>query len=111
MGMPEPVRKEFGHALYMAQDGRTHSNAKPLKSFGAGVLEVVERHDGGAYRAVYTVRFEEAIYVLHVFQKKSTEGIKTPQRELNVITERMKHAQRLHDETMATQNKLARKGR
>lgn len=96
--VPEAVRSEFGHALYMAQTGETHPNAKRLHGFGPGVLEIVENYVGDTYRAVYTVRFEEAIYVLHVFQKKSTQGIKTPQRELDTIKIRLQRAQQLHEE-------------
>jgi phage-related protein len=78
--LPRDAQKEFGQALWVAQFSGKHENAKPLKGFGgAGVQEVVENHDGNAYRAVYTVRFEEAVYVLHVFQKKSTHGIETSQ--------------------------------
>src|SRR5438034_3710009 len=73
------VRHEIGFALYRAQLGFRHYSAKPLKGFGgAGVLEVVQNDSGGTYRAVYTVKFAGAIYVLHVFQKKSKSGIKTP---------------------------------
>src|SRR5713101_2856030 len=75
---PEEVKDSLGFALYMAQQGGKHSSAKPLRGFGgAGVLEIVEDHDGGTYRAVYTVRFAGRIYVLHSFQKKSKSGIAT----------------------------------
>jgi phage-related protein len=71
---PEQVRREIGHALYAAQNGEMDPAAKPLKGFGGGsVLEVVARHDGGAWRTIYTVRFPAAVYVLHVFQKKSNQ--------------------------------------
>src|ERR1700740_336976 len=77
--MPEDVRQAFGFALYLAQCGGKHPDAKPLKGFsGAGVLEIVEDFSGDTYRAVYTVRFADAVYVLHVFQKKSKKGIATP---------------------------------
>ncbi len=108
--MPDPVRKEFGQDLYVAQCGDKHANAKPLKGFGSGVLEIVERHDGDTYWAVYTVRFDEAIYVLQVFQKKAHEGIKTPQKELDVIAHRLQRAQKLHEEYIARQQKDASKG-
>jgi phage-related protein len=89
---PEAVKDEIGAALSVAQFGRKHRAAKPWKGEGPGVLEVVADHRGGTYRAVYTVRFEEAIYVLHVFQKKSTKGIKTAQSDINLIHQRLKIA-------------------
>lgn len=89
--MPEDVRDEFGHALYLAQEGLMPASAKPLKGFGgAGVLELVENHDGDTYRAVYTVRFEDGVYVLHCFQKKSKSGIATPKQDLELIKARLK---------------------
>lgn len=92
--LPEPVRDEIGYALYIAQTGGKHEQAKPLKGFGgAGVLEVVELFDGEAYRAVYTLKFAAAVYVLHVFHKKSKRGIATPKTELNLIRLRLKLAQ------------------
>ena len=95
--MPEDVQDEVGHALWVAQKGSKHEDAKPLKGFGgAGVLEIVESHDGDAYRAVYTVRFEEAIYVLHVFQKKSTRGIETPKGDVDLIKRRLREAEEQH---------------
>lgn len=94
MAMPDDVQQVFGFALYHAQIGLLHSNAKPLKGFGsAGVLEVVEDWRGDTYRAVYTVRFAGAIYVLHCFQKKSKHGIQAPKRELDLIRERLKEAE------------------
>ena len=79
MAMPDEVQQTFGFALYHAQIGLLHLDAKPLKGFGsAGVLEVVEDWRGDTYRAVYTVRFADAVYVLHCFQKKSKHGIQTP---------------------------------
>lgn len=91
--MPDEVQDTFGYALYLAQAGKKHEQAKPLKGFGsAGVLEVVEDWHGNAYRAVYTVKFAGAIYVLHCFQKKSTQGIATPKPATDVIRERLKVA-------------------
>lgn len=91
---PEPVRDTMGYALYLAQCGSKHADAKPLKGFsGAGVLEVVEDDDGNTYRAVYTVRFGSAVYVLHAFQKKSKTGIKTPASDMAVVKQRLKAAQ------------------
>lgn len=92
--MPDDVKDIFGYALYLAQIGEKHEDAKPLKSFGsAGVLEVVEDWHGNTYRAVYTVHFPAAVYVLHVFQKKAKKGIETPKHEIDVIRERFKAAE------------------
>ena len=92
--LPAQVRKVFGHALYFAQCGERHDAAKPLKGFGgAGVLELIEDDGGDTYRAVYTVRFEEAVFVLHCFQKKSKRGIATPEEDMNVIRARLKAAE------------------
>jgi phage-related protein len=92
---PAEVRAEIGHALYAAQAGTIDPAAKPLKGFdGARVLEIVASHQGNAWRAVYTVRFQEAIYVLHVFQKKSTRGIATPAREVQLVRQRLAEAER-----------------
>ncbi|MEJ2548424.1 MAG: type II toxin-antitoxin system RelE/ParE family toxin [Gemmatimonadota bacterium] len=92
---PEEVRTDVGFALWSAQRGLRPPRAKALKGIvsGAGVLELVERHDGDAYRVVYTVRFKDAVYVLHAFQKKSKRGIKTPKHEIDVIRERLKAAE------------------
>ena len=90
---PEAARQVIGYALYVAQNGERHPDAKPLKGFGgAGVLEIVEDRDGDSYRAVYTVRFKDALYVLHAFQKKSKKGIATPKPEMELIKERLKAA-------------------
>jgi len=94
---PPGVRRTFGVALFAAQVGETPPDAKPLRGFGgAGVLELIEDHRGDTYRAVYTVRFATGIYVLHAFQKKSKRGIATPKRDLELIRERLKWAERLH---------------
>jgi phage-related protein len=96
LAMPEDVIDVFGYALYLAQNGGKHDQAKPLKGFGsASVLEVVEDDDGDTYRAVYTVRFKSAVYVLHCFQKKSRKGIATPRQEIELIRARLKRAQEL----------------
>jgi phage-related protein len=94
LAMPDVVQQIFGFALYYAQIGLLHPAAKPLKGLGsAGVVEIVEDWRGNAYRAVYTVRFAEAVYVLHCFQKKSKQGIGTPRQELDLIHARLKEAQ------------------
>ncbi len=91
---PEHTIKELGYALYLAQVGDKSPAAKPLKGFGgAGVLEVVDNHDGDTYRAVYTVKFSGIVYVLHAFQKKSKRGVKTPQQEIDLIHVRLRRAQ------------------
>lgn len=91
---PLEVRKAIGFALYQAQEGNKHIHAKPLKGFsGAGVLEIVEDFDGNTYRAIYTVKFGDLIYVIHAFQKKSKTGIKTPKQEIDLIKQRLKIAQ------------------
>jgi phage-related protein len=87
------VQQTIGYALYLAQLGHKHDQAKPLKGFGsAGVLEVVEDHEGGTYRAVYTVRTVSAVYVLHVFQKKAKRGIATPKPDMDLIKHRLLHS-------------------
>jgi phage-related protein len=93
--LPGEVVDVFGYALYLAQIGSRHDQAKPLRGFGsAAVLEVVEDFRGNTYRAVYTVRFESRVFVLHVFQKKSKSGISTPKHELDLIRERLRVAAR-----------------
>jgi len=90
---PEPVRDEMGNALGVAQFGGKHPAAKPWKGLGAGVFEVVESFEGNAFRAIYTVRFEEIVYVLHAFQKKSPSGIRTARRDVSLVERRLKVAQ------------------
>ena len=106
--LPEEVVHVFGYALYLAQTGRKHDQAKPLRGFGsAGMLEVVEDRRGDTYRAVYTVQYAARVFVLHVFQKKSKSGIATPKPDLDLIRNRLKVAARrakeLEDEE--TQNR------
>jgi len=99
MALPTDVRRLFGYALSLAQAGDQHDAAKVLKGFGsAGVLEIVEDDAGGTYRAVYTVRFEEAVFVLHCFQKKSKRGIATPKKDMDIIRARLKVAEALAKE-------------
>jgi phage-related protein len=92
LSFPEPVKDEMSHALGVAQYGGKHPKAKPWKGEGPGLLEVVEDHQGNTYRAVYTVRFEKAVYVLHAFQKKSKKGIKTALADVRLISKRLKAA-------------------
>ncbi|HLX04327.1 MAG TPA: type II toxin-antitoxin system RelE/ParE family toxin [Candidatus Binatus sp.] len=94
---PPTAQSHIGFAIKVAQSGGKHPDSKPMKGFGGtGVLEIVEDFDGDTYRAVYTVKFAEAIYVLHAFQKKSKSGVATPKREIDLIEERLKRARELH---------------
>ncbi len=94
---PEDVKDAIGFALYVAQQGGKHSDAKPLRGFGgAGVLEIIEDHCGDTYRAVYTVRLAGRVYVLHAFQKKSKSGVATPKAEINLVKSRLKRAEEEH---------------
>jgi phage-related protein len=103
---PEDVRDDIGFALYRAQQGLKHGFAEPLKGFGgAGVLEVVADFDGDTYRAVYTVRFSEAVYVLHCFQKKSKSGSATPKHEVELIKGRLKMAEQEHQQWLEQRKK------
>lgn len=96
---PKGVRLTFGQALFDAQTGGKHPDAKPLKGFrGGGVLEVVEDDNGNTYRAVYTVKFAGVVYVLHAFQKKSKSGVKTPAAEIEKVKNRLTQAETHHAE-------------
>lgn len=96
---PREVRRDIGSALFAAQQGETDPAAKPIKGFGGGsVVEIISDSQGDTWRAVYTIRFAEAIYVLHAFQKKSKRGIATPKLELDLIKRRLAEAERLHRE-------------
>ena len=96
---PREVQRSVGYALFRAQEGKTAPAAKPLKGIikGAGILEVVEDSKGNTYRVVYRVRFPEAVYVLHSFQKKSKKGIATPKHEIVLIRERYRAARAHHE--------------
>lgn len=94
---PSGVQDEVGYALYLAQRGEKHVAAKPLKGLRSGVFEVVSDHRGDTFRAVYTVRLADRVYVLHAFQKKSKRGITTPQLEIDRIKQRLKLAVALHE--------------
>ncbi len=92
--LPEEVKEEFSLGFVMALQGKKHPNAKPFKGFGGNsVLEIVEDHRSGTYRAVYTVKFAKALYVLHVFQKKSKKGKETSKQDVWLIQERFKRAE------------------
>lgn len=89
--MPEHIQDIFGYALDLAQNGKRHPKANPFKLKGeSGVIEVVGDYDGDTFRAIYTVHYDDAIYVIHCFQKKSTIGIKTPQKDVALVIERLK---------------------
>ena len=92
---PKSARETIGEALRIAQTGGKHQHAKPLIGVGSGVFEIAARYDTNTYRAVYTVKLGENIYVLHVFQKKSTRGIRTPRREINLIKQRLRIAREM----------------
>jgi phage-related protein len=93
---PEPVQDQVGYALYIAQRGGKHRDAKVLSGFGgAGVVEIVEDYRGDTFRAVYTLRYAGAVYVLHAFQKKSKTGRKTPRREMDLIKQRLREAEHI----------------
>ena len=99
MALPPDVRRRFGYALSLAQTGDQDDAAKVLKGFGgAGVLEVVEDDAGGTYRGVYTVKYAEAVFVLHCFQKKRKRGIATPKSDMDIIRARLKVADALAQE-------------
>ena len=87
--LPDEVKSEVGYALRRVQQGKMPENAKPLKGIAPSVLEIVSDFRGDTFRAVYTVRFPRAVYVLHVFQKKSKRGIATPQREIELVKRRL----------------------
>jgi phage-related protein len=94
---PDAVKQTMGVALFQAQLGGKHIQAKPLKGFkGGGVLEVIEDFDGKTYRTMYTVRYADAVYVLHAFQKKSKKGIATPKHEMDLVKARLLMAEELH---------------
>ena len=96
---PEEARREAGFALETVQNGEKPSNAKPLKGFGgAGVQEIVADDEDGTYRVVYTVTLPDAAYVLHAFQKKSTRGVKTAKRDVDLIKRPLREAQEISAE-------------
>lgn len=104
VALPAEVVDDFGYALGAVQLGATPAQAKPWKGDGAGVFELVENHMGNTFRAVYSVRFDKAVYVLHCFQKKSPSGIRTSQSDLNLIHERLQKAQQHYKENYEKQS-------
>jgi phage-related protein len=97
---PEEAQDDIGHSLMIVQAGLTPLDSKPLTGIGSGVFEIVTRYDGDTYRTVYAyaAKIGNYVYVLHVFQKKSKSGIKTPQQEIDLIVKRLKEAQRREGE-------------
>jgi phage-related protein len=93
---PDVVQDHMGYALYVAQQGGKHRDTKPLSGFGgAGVVEIIKDYRGDTFRAVYTLRYQGAVYVLHAFQKKSKAGRETPRRDMELIKQRLREAERL----------------
>jgi phage-related protein len=91
-GFPEAVQRHVGYAFFQAQIGGKHPDAKPLRGFPGGLLEVVSDHSGNTFRSVYTVRLGKAVYVLHAFQKKAKHGIATPKSEIDLVKRRLRRA-------------------
>jgi len=102
---PSRVQDGFGFELYLAQTGQHPPSAKPLKGLSSGTVVLVEHFDGDTYRAVYTVQFSEAVYVLHAFKKKSKRGIKTPQGDIDLIKRRLKDAEQDHAQRFKKESK------
>lgn len=96
--LPDPVKSEIGYSLRRVQQGKWPENAKPLKGIAPGILEIKSDFMGGTFRAVYTVRFSRAVYVLHVFQKKAKRGIATPKSEIALVRRRFAEVTRLEAE-------------
>ena len=94
MEFPEPVHDTVGYALHRAQEGKAPRNAKKMKGAQSSAVEVIADHDGDTFRAVYTVKFSEVIYILHAFQKKSKKGIATPKKDLDLIKQRLRLAEK-----------------
>lgn len=98
--MPKSVQRVFGYALSQVEEGLTPADAKPLTHVGSGVMELVEDFDRNTYRAVYTAKLPDAVYVLHAFQKKSKSGIATPKPEIDLIKQRLRMALELSREAL-----------
>lgn len=106
---PEDVRKEIGFSLYLAESGGRAINAIPLTGFGNSMVpEIIVSHQGDAYRAVYTVKLKDAVYVLHAFVKKSKKGVATPKHEMDLVRQRLKSAEAHHRINFAQKAKRAK---
>ena len=104
--MPVEVKRGFGYDLRTVQEGKTPKNASPFEQSEANeVMKLSERHDGDTYRCVYAAKFEHAVYVLHVFQKKSKSGIATPQKDINLVYTRLAAAKEDYKERFGTEKK------
>jgi len=99
---PAQVRKDIGHALYLVQTGQMPPSAKPMRGIESGVFEIVDDYDTDTYRAVYTVKVGRSLYILHAFMKKSTRGIRTPKREIDLIRRRLRRAREMESEEEVT---------
>ena len=99
---PAQVRKDIGHALYLVQTGQTPPSAKPMRGIESGVFEIVDDYDTDTYRTVYTVKVGRSLYILHAFMKKSTRGIRTPKREIDLIRRRLRRAREMESEEDVT---------
>jgi phage-related protein len=97
---PPAVQDNLGFALFLAQTGQHPPSAKPLKGFSSGTLELVADFAGDTYRAVYSVRFGYAVYVLHAFKKKSKRGAKTPQSDIDLVKRRFRAVEQAHSERL-----------
>lgn len=96
---PAPVQDVMGYGLYLAQRGGKHRDAKVLSGFGgAGIIEVIKDYRGDTFRAVYTLKYADAVYVLHAFQKKSKSGRATPRRDMELIKQRLREAEQIATE-------------
>ena len=104
-GFPARVQDTLGFELFLAQTGQHPPSAKPLKGLGSGVVELVENFDKDTYRTVYAVRFGEAVYVLHAFKKKSKQGTKTPQHDIELVKQRLKDAEHDHAQRFKKERK------
>jgi phage-related protein len=102
---PAQVQDDLGFQLYLAQIGQHPPSAKPLKGLGSGTVELVDDFDGDTYRAVYTVRFSDAVYVLHAFKKKSKRGVKTPHPDIDLVKRRLRDAELDYTERSSTERK------
>jgi phage-related protein len=102
---PSRVQDRFGFELFLVQTGQHPPSAKPLRGLGSGTVELIEHFDGDSYRAVYTVRFGSAVYVLHAFKKKSKRGIKTPQSDIDLLKRRLRDAEQDHAERFKKERK------
>jgi phage-related protein len=103
--LPEDVGEVFLTALKMALKGETHEDAKPFKYHGSGVFEVVKDHRGEAFREIYTVRYEEVVFVIHIFQKKSKKKAETPKKDVELIEQRLKWADQIYKEQYGKKKK------